>query len=131
MFRDGAAGDSMQLGTAVALALFLVAGGLVLIAAGRRATAGRLRRNPVVGIRTTLTLSSTVAWDAANRAGGRHLSIAGVGPLVTGPLLLTQPSNGIGLAIVGVGLAWMLAWILAGGVVGTRAAEEALEAEGE
>lgn len=131
MFRSGDSSDPMPWGMAVFLAVFLAVGGLVLIEAGRRASAGRLRRNPMVGIRTTLTLNSDTAWEAANRAGGRLLSVAGLGPLVTGPLLLTHPTNGGGLTIVVVGLGWMLAWILAAGVVGTRAAEAALDAEGE
>ena len=121
----------MPWGAAVGLAVLLAAGGLVLIAVGRRARAGRLRRNPIVGIRTTLTLNSDVAWDAAHLAGGHLLSIAGFGPLVTGPLLLSHPTNGTGLAIVLAGIGWMLAWILAAGVVGTRAAQEALDADGQ
>ena len=121
----------MPWGAAVGLALLLAAGGVALVVAGRRASAGTLRKNPLVGIRTTLTLNSEIAWDAAHLAGGRLLSIAGLGPLLTGPLLLTHPTNAVGLVIVLSGLAWMVGWILAAGVVGTRAAEEALEAEGE
>ena len=121
----------MPWGAAVGLALLLAAGGLVLVVVGRRASAGTLKKNPLVGIRTTLTLNSEVAWDAAHLAGGRLLSISGLGPLLTGPLLLTHPTNAVGLVIVLSGLAWMVGWILAAGVVGTRAAEEAMRAEGE
>ena len=119
------------MGPAVGLALLLAAGGIILLVVGRRASAGTLRKNPLVGIRTTLTLNSEIAWDAAHLAGGRLLSIAGLGPLLTGPLLLTRPTNLVGLVIVLSGLAWMVGWILAAGVVGTRAAEEALEAESD
>ena len=131
MFRSGEPGDPMPWGAAVGLALLLAAAGIAVVVVGRRASAGRLRKNPLVGIRTTLTLNSEIAWDAAHLAGGRLLSIAGLGPLVTGPLLLTRPTNAGGLALVLAGLAWMVGWILAAGVVGTRAAEQALETEGD
>ena len=131
MFRSGEPGDPMPFGTAAGLALLLAAGGIVLMLVGRRASDGRLRMNPLVGIRTTLTLNSEIAWDAAHRAGGRFLSIAGLGPLLTGPVLLTRPTNAAGVVIVLSGLTWMVGWILRAGVVGTRAAEKALEAEGD
>lgn len=126
MFRSGGAGDPMPWGMAVLLAIALPAAGVLLIVGGRRAREGRLRRNHFIGIRTTLTLNSEKAWDAAHVAGGHLLSVAGFGPLLTGPLLLTHPSNGVGAAIVFSGIGWMLGWILAAGVVGTRAAEAAL-----
>ena len=98
-------------------------------AGGRRAAGGRLRRNHFVGIRTTLTLVSDTAWVAAHTAGGHHLSTSGFGPLLTGPLLLTHPTNGGGAIIVFTGLGWMVVWILVAGVVGTRAAEQAVRDE--
>ena len=67
MFRNGGSGDPMPAGTAIGIGLFLIATGILLIYVGRRAMAGRLRKNHFVGIRTTLTLNSEVAWDAAHR----------------------------------------------------------------
>lgn len=131
MFRSGEPTDPMPWAMAVFLALFLAGAGLILLEVGRRAAAGRLRRNQLVGIRTSLTLDSDTAWDAAHRAGGRLIALSGLGPLVSGPTLLTHPTNGAGLAIVLAGIGWMVAWVLAAGVVGTRAAEAAVEAGGE
>ena len=126
MFTSGGAGDPMPGGAALFLAVMLTASGIALIVVGRRARAGRLRRNRWMGIRTTLTLLSDQAWDAAHLAGGSKLSVAGYGPLVAGPLMLSGPTNGGGATIVFAGLGWMLIWILVAGVIGTRAAEEAM-----
>jgi hypothetical protein len=127
MLTSGGAGDPMTWGAAVFLAVFLMGTGLMLIVAGRRAAAGRLRQNRLVGVRTTLTLSSQEAWDAAQLAGGRRLSTSGFGPLMSGPLLLTRPRNGVGATIAFAGLAWMVGWTMAAGAVGRRAAEAAVE----
>jgi len=116
----------MPVGTAIGIGLFLIAAGIVLIYAGRRARAGRLRKNHFVGIRTTLTLNSEVAWDAANLAGGARLSLSGYGPVAAGLLLLSQPSNGVGAIMALSGLTWMVGWVLAAGSIGQRAAEAAM-----
>jgi len=129
MFTSGGAGDPMPAGAALFLAVLLTASGIGLMMVGRRAAQGRLRRNRWVGIRTTLTLLSDAAWDAAHLAGGSKLSVAGYGLLVAGPLMLTNPTNGVGATIVFSGLGWMLIWILVAGVIGTRAAEQAVEEE--
>jgi hypothetical protein len=117
--------------SALFLAVLLTAAGIGLIVVGRRARAGRLKRNRWVGIRTTLTLLSDTAWDAAHLAGGSKLSVAGSGLVVAGPLMLTGPTNRGGATIVFGGLGWMVMWILVAGVIGTRAAEEAVAAEGD
>ena len=39
-------------------------------------------------------------------------------------LLLVRPSNGVGLAIISIGLVWLLVGVMAGGYVGTRAARQ-------
>ncbi len=131
MFRSGGAGDPMPAGAALGLGLFLIAGGIVLIVVGKRAGDGRLRQNHFVGIRTTLTLNSEIAWDAAHRAGGRRLSLSGYGPVAAGLLLLPGPSNGVGATIAFAGLAWMVGWVLAAGSAGQRAAQAALSAGDE
>ncbi|RZV42348.1 MAG: SdpI family protein, partial [Acidimicrobiia bacterium] len=84
-----------------------------------------------VGIRTTLTLNSEIAWDAAHLAGGRRLMLSGYGPVGSGILLFSQPTNGVGAAIVLVGLGWMVGWILAAAALGERAAKAALDDAGD
>lgn len=129
MFTSGGAGDPMPDGSALFLAVLLTAAGIGLIVVGRRARQGRLKRNRWIGIRTTLTLLSDTAWDAAHLAGGSKLSVAGYGLLVAGPLMLTGPTNGGGATIVFGGLGWMVIWILVAGVIGTRAAQQAVADE--
>ncbi|MBT8165943.1 MAG: SdpI family protein [Acidimicrobiia bacterium] len=131
MFRNGGAGDPMPGGAALGLGLLLVAAGVGLFVAGRRAQEGRLRQNHFVGIRTTLTLNSEIAWDAAHLAGGRRLMLSGYGPVGSGILLFSQPTNGVGAAIVLVGLGWMVGWILAAAALGERAAKAALDDAGD
>lgn len=126
MFRNGGAGDPMPGGMALGLGLFLIAAGIVLIVVGNRAGKGRLHQNHFIGIRTTLTLNSEVAWDAAHLAGGRRLMLSGFGPLTSGLLLFSQPTNGVGASIALGGLAWMVGWLLAAAVIGERAGKAAL-----
>ncbi|MDH3606978.1 MAG: SdpI family protein [Acidimicrobiia bacterium] len=56
----------MPRGAIVGLSILLAAGVLVVVV-GRRAVAGRLGRNYLVGIRTTETLSSDASWSAGHR----------------------------------------------------------------
>ena len=131
MFRNGGAGDPMPSGMALGLGLFLIAAGILLIVVGKRAVEGRLRQNHFVGIRTTLTLNSEVAWDIAHRVGGRRLMLSGYGPVASGLLLFSQPTNGVGATIALSGLAWMVGWVLAAASVGERAAKAALNGTDE
>jgi uncharacterized membrane protein len=127
MFRNGGAGDPMPGGMALGLGLFLIAAGILLIVVGKRAYEGRLGQNHFVGIRTTLTLNSQIAWDAAHLAGGRRLMLSGYGPVASGLLLFSQPTNGVGATIALAGLGWMVGWILAAAAIGERAAKAALD----
>ena len=121
----------MPASAALGLGLFLIAAGILLIVVGKRAGEGRLKKNHFVGIRTTLTLNSEIAWDVAHRVGGRRLMMSGYGPVGAGLFLLSQPTNGAGATITLAGLAWMVGWILAAASIGERAAKEALGGEGE
>ena len=114
-------------GMALGLGLFLIAAGVLLIVVGKRALDGRLRQNHFVGIRTTLTLNSEAAWDIAHRVGGRRLMLSGYGPVTSGLLLLSTPTNGVGATIALGGLAWMVGWVLAAATIGERAAKAALD----
>lgn len=121
MFDGAAVSDPMPLGTAIGLGLLLMATGALLAWVASRSRKGTLSRNWIVGIRTSATLASDEAWDAAHRAGARALSIGGWGTLATGGLLLLRPSNGIGLTVISAGLVWLLAWVFRAGYLGNRA----------
>lgn len=97
----------------VVLGLVLVAAGVLLILVGNRASTGNLPRNWIVGIRTTKTLESDEAWQAAHLAAAGSFSVAGYVAVMGGLALFTRPSNGVGLALVVLVLVAMLiaAWL--------------------
>ena len=111
----------MPWGAAIGLAVVLTAAGILVIVIGRQAASGRLKRNYLAGIRTTGTLASDEAWSTGHRAAGGRLILAGLGPLILGPLLLVRPSNGVGAVLVFGAIAWLLAWVLAAGATARRA----------
>lgn len=122
MFDGAGAGDPMPLATAIGLGLLLIAAGAILGVVAYRSHRGTLPRNWIVGIRTTTTLASDEAWNAAHRAGARALSVGAWGALLTGAVLLLRPSNGLGLAVMAAGLVWLLGWVVRAAYLGTRAA---------
>jgi len=125
VFKSGDAGDPMPWAAAVGLAWLLVGVGILLVWMGRRATAGLLERNWIMGIRTKSTLASDEAWEAAHRAAGGVLSLSGLGPLILGPLLLLRPNNAVGAGLVFLAIAWLLTGILIAGGRGRSAAQAA------
>lgn len=106
--------------------------GCVIVAEiGRRAASGGLGRNHLAGIRTTATLASDETWAAAHEAAGNWMLWTGV-TAAAGMLVVA------GLAIVGVGEAWIASgilgvagWLTVGALVacvrGDRAARSVLE----
>lgn len=112
----------MPTDAAVILGVLLIVTAALLFVVGRRAAHGTLPLNYWVGIRTTTTMSSQEAWDAAHLASGRWLQIAGIVPAIVGIMVLFRPPNGVGLTVITLALIWMLAWVIAAGVVGQRAA---------
>lgn len=107
---------------AIFLGLLLIVTAGILWYVGVRSTSGTLGRNHLVGIRTTATLESDEAWDAAHRAGGAWLKVAAIGPGVAGIVVVFRPANGVGLAATLIGLTWLVGWVIASGVRGSRAA---------
>lgn len=119
-------------------ALVLFAAGVLIVWVAKRAANGRLGRNQIAGIRTSVTLSSDAAWLAAHRAAESPTIVAGTGTAVGGALTLVTALVGgqflsadalpITVAIVALSTAgWLLAWTIWGGVVGQRAAAATLD----
>lgn len=115
----------MPWGTAIGLGLLLIVSGSVIAIVAAKARNGTLGRNWIVGVRTRKTLESDAAWTAAHEAAAPPLRLAAAGPLASGILLLFRPSNIAGLVVISIGLVWMVAWVIRGGVLGQRAANEA------
>jgi len=125
MFDGAAASDPMPLATAMGLGLLLLATGVLLLVVALRARSGTLPRNWIVGIRTRTTLADDEAWQRAHLAGATPLLLGSVGTMLAGVVLLLRPTNGFGLAVVIAGLAWLLFWVIRGGIAGQRAAKDA------
>lgn len=62
----------------------LVAAGLLLRGAARRAAAGTLKRNLIAGIKTRATLSSDAAWQVAHIAAENDSRVGAAGVIVGG-----------------------------------------------
>lgn len=124
MFDGAGAGDPMPWVAVLVLGGVLLLSGLLLIVAGRRAAVGRLPRNWIVGIRTTRTMASDEAWQAAHLAAAGSFSVAGYVAVMGGLALLTRPSNGVGLAVVSLVIIAMLTAVVLGVRRGSRAMDE-------
>lgn len=103
----------------------LVGAGWLIAWIGRRAATGRLDRNWIAGIRTSATLASDEAWEAAHRVAGTMLVWAGAASAVSGLALLSRPSDAVGAAIVLAGQAVVVALVAIACVRGNRAAKAA------
>ena len=101
--------------------LWLVAGGAIT-AIGIAGMRGRLPRQHWAGIRLPSTMRSDEAWNAAHRAGGPWLLAAGLVPAACGlSLVLARPGDELAAAVSLAAAGWLLAMVVAAGVVGVRA----------
>ncbi len=122
----------------VPVSALLVGVGLIVRAIAARAADGRLGRNPIAGIRTRTTGHSDETWIAAHRAG-RPLTERGASTFVlTGALsvVIAAPMTVAGggdagdyllrwIVLLLVGIAVATGLVVAGAVVGQRAASDA------
>lgn len=97
--------------------------GLIVIALGRLAKAGRLPRNVFAGIRIPSTMRSDEAWLAGHRAAAWDLTIAGLGPIVLAVVAGTgKPAGDRQKVMSQIGTAWLLGWLGVAVVRADRAA---------
>jgi uncharacterized membrane protein len=106
----------------VLLGTVLVLAGPALVCVGVLGWRGRLPRNRFAGVRTPAALRSDAAFRAANRVAAPPVVAAGVACLTGGTVCFA--ATGAALAVVGgvTGVGALLL-LLAGGVLGNRAAE--------
>ncbi len=123
------------LSTAAGTGALLITAGWLLLHLARRAARGALKRNQLAGIRTSVTLSSDAAWQAAHVAaesdsvrGAQGLIVGGVAAGVSGLLALTGlsfPITATTFTLITLGsTAWLLIWTLRGAAVGQKAAAQ-------
>jgi hypothetical protein len=111
-------------------ALALGGCGVLVMWLSRRGRDGRLPRNQVAGVRTSSTLSSDAAWDAAHRASARATAIAGWGPITGGAAAAvlvivspaTEPVMITAAVVLLAGAGWLIVWTLVGAAQAQRAA---------
>jgi SdpI/YhfL family protein len=119
---------SEDLGSALALGALFEIIALILLILSSRMRRGKLRPNPLIGIRTSATRSSPEAWYVGHRAaaGGVRwvaaaFAVTGVGCAVAGALGV--PDGGIAAIILaGSGIAVIL--LLKASVTARRAIED-------
>lgn len=103
--------------------------GVLLIWMARAAASGRLKRNPIAGIRTARTMESDEAWLAAHIRAKRPTLFGGIASLAVGVCALLPVSLPVFVSVALGGSVAMLIFVLYGAVVGGRAAAEATSGE--
>ncbi|HET8957262.1 MAG TPA: SdpI family protein [Microcella sp.] len=118
------------------LGLLILSGATLLI--GRAGRDGALGRNRAVGIRTSATLASDAAWQAAHRAAAplvqKAAAVAGTFAVVgIAAMLWTPPAweAAVFPTVVVMGYAIPVALLVRAMVVADRAATEAATVDGE
>lgn len=90
----------------------MVLGGSALIVLGTVAGAGKLTRQSAVGLRTSATMASDDAWNAAHRAGARWVIAAGAILAFGGVTVMVTDSESTGDAVALAATALMLVPLL-------------------
>lgn len=86
----------------------MMVGGTALVVLGVIARAGKLTRQPVVGLRTKTTLASDEAWKAAHEAAANWVVGAGAVLVAGGVLVMLTDSESAGDAVALAATALML-----------------------
>ncbi|MFT7835285.1 SdpI family protein [Saccharothrix sp. BKS2] len=113
----------------ILLAVVLGLVGVAFAAIGSLGLRGRLRRNPLVGVRTKAALRDDEAFALANRVAGVPNAGAGAVALVCGLVVLFAPTPATALVVSLIGLIGAVALAVAGGLAGHRAAAALPEPE--
>lgn len=115
---------STDIGVRIALLIAMVGAGILMIWMARAAASGRLKRNPIAGIRVSSTMVSDEAWLAAHVRAKRATMCAGFSAMASGLVALLPVPAPVLAAVVLAGCAAMIGFGLYGAWVGARAAVE-------
>ncbi|SIS07214.1 SdpI family protein [Microbacterium sp. RURRCA19A] len=122
-----------MIGPLVTVTVAMLAVAAVSFWTARRASAGTLPRNDLVGIRTAATRASDAAWVAAHRAGAADLRGTGIAALATAllPWVATIVPAGarepVLVVVIVSGIGAILGFSIHAAIVGERAARGATE----
>jgi uncharacterized membrane protein len=110
----------------------LVLGCLAVIEVGRRAAAGALPRNRIVGVRMRRTLESDEAWALVHRTAGSTLvgtGVAGIGLAVTAAAIGVTAGEGAAGGALVVAAVVVVLGVLVSVRLGLRALTDAERAD--
>ncbi len=122
-----------MIGALVTVTVAMVVTGALCWWTARRAAAGTLPRNDMIGIRTTATRASDGTWIAAHRAGAADLRRSAIGAMLTAvapwaALFVPAPAREpVIAAVVVVGVSVLIGFSVRAGVVGHRAARAVVD----
>ncbi|WP_344423051.1 SdpI family protein [Amycolatopsis minnesotensis] len=105
------------------IALVVILAGLVAALGGFAGWREKLARDSAVGVRTAATLRSDEAFRLGNKVAGLPIMAGGAIAVVGGIAGLVMPATSGLLVGALVGLAGLVALVMAGGVLGNKAAE--------
>ncbi|GAA3532714.1 hypothetical protein AFL01nite_19300 [Aeromicrobium flavum] len=109
----------------VVLSAVMLGTGSLLWWMARAAASGRLKRNAYAGIRTGSTMASDEAWLAAHQRAEHPTIRAAVCAFLAGLAPVLPIGENVLLAVVLVGAALILGFVIHGAIVGGRAARAA------
>ncbi|QEV99444.1 SdpI family protein [Microbacterium caowuchunii] len=110
------------LGARIVLFVLLLGAGILLIWLARSAASGRLKRNPLAGIRLPSTMATDEAWLAAHVRAKRPTVWAGCTFLATAAFVLLPVSDPVLSVGVLLGCLIVLVMVIHAARVGVRAA---------
>lgn len=111
-------------GMRIILLVVMVGSGILLIWMARAAASGRLKRNPIAGIRMPDTMVSDETWLAAHIRARRPTTFAGASSVASGLVALLPVPAPLLAAAVLAGCGAILGFVFYGASVGSQAALE-------
>lgn len=116
--------DSPAVPVGIRIVLFAVLAlpGIAVGVVGWQGLRGRLVRNRFAGVRTAASMRSDETFTLANRVAGAPTLAGGLIALVGGALTAAMPTTTTALTVLVVALAGLVVLVLAGGLLGNRAA---------
>ncbi|SDP75627.1 SdpI/YhfL protein family protein [Actinopolyspora xinjiangensis] len=120
----------MALASLIIVCAVVIAAGCAALALGWLGLRGTLPRNRYVGVRTPAALRDDETFRLANRVAAPPILASGAIAVVVGGCLAVLGGTGTGWLITGIGVFGALVLLVAGGVLGGRAAAAAPEPSG-
>ncbi|MGJ7440518.1 SdpI family protein [Aquipuribacter sp. MA13-6] len=107
----------------------MLGSGALLLWMSQAAASGRLRRNPVAGIRVAATMASDEAWLVGHRRAKRPTQLAGWCAIASGVPAALPVALPIVVGSVLVGAVLMLAFVVYAAAVGSSAARAVVDVQ--